>query len=37
MSAFVKIYVSLVREGKYTIDQVPEGIREQVRAIINQG
>lgn len=30
----IKIYVALIRKGLRTIDDVPESIREQVRAAL---
>ena len=31
-----KVYARLVRDGKWTIDQVPDRWREQVKALLNQ-
>ena len=30
----VKIYLSLIKKGKKTIDQVPEKIRSEVQALL---
>lgn len=32
----VKIYVSLIRKGKRTIDKVPENIRAEVQAELDK-
>ena len=32
----VKIYVSLIRKGKRTIDEVPEKIRADVQALLDK-
>lgn len=31
----VQLYVKLIKEGLRTIDQVPEGIKAQVQAILD--
>lgn len=31
-----KVYARLVRDGKWTIDQVPDRWREQVKALLDQ-
>lgn len=31
-----KVYARLVREGKWTIEQVPDRWREQVKALLDQ-
>lgn len=32
----IKVYVSLIKKGLRTIGQVPEAIRAQVQAILNE-
>ena len=36
MSAMIPIYVRLIREGRRTLEQVPEVIREQVRQALEE-
>ncbi|MEG2261761.1 MAG: CD1375 family protein [Raoultibacter sp.] len=31
-----KVYADLIRKGKKTIDDVPEGLREEVRRILDE-
>ncbi|WP_227013449.1 CD1375 family protein [Paenibacillus psychroresistens] len=31
-----KIYFNLIKEGRRTIDQVPEAIKEAVQALLNE-
>ena len=35
MSAIANIYVSLIEKGKKTIDQVPENLKDEVKAILD--
>lgn len=34
MDSMVKIYASLIRKGKKTIDQVPENLRDDVKKLL---
>lgn len=36
MSAMIPIYVRLIREGRRTLEQVPEVIRDQVRQALEE-
>lgn len=33
----VQVYVSLIKKGKKTLEQVPEVIREEVRKALEEG
>lgn len=36
MSYIIEIYADLIRKGRKTIEQVPEKIREEVRAYLER-
>ena len=36
-SPIAKVYADLIRKGRMTIDQVPEKLRAEVQAILDEG
>ncbi|MBB6670293.1 CD1375 family protein [Cohnella nanjingensis] len=37
MNMIVQVYVRLIREGRRTLDSVPEPVRPEVEAALNEG